>query len=156
MKRSPGHDTGPHTQMLKTYYGNTIYAIKRYIKIMYFMFFKDSKLEYRTMNTFCSILLFVNICIAVGDPIIKTGRVGVQFIGLTPPNVYTYLKKRLGPTSSQDPISIWIRCDLCLCSMTWRDGGCCLSCRYWPSLFKLSFHNLNSFMFSLFLYVLYA
>jgi len=67
------------------------------------MFFKDSKLEYRTMDTFCSILLFVNICIAVGDPIIKTGRVGVQFIGLTPPNAYAYPKKGLGPTSSQDP-----------------------------------------------------
>jgi len=54
------------------------------------------------MDTFFSILLFVNICIAVGDPIIKTGRVVVQFIGLTLPNVYAYSEKGIGPTSSQD------------------------------------------------------
>jgi len=39
VKRSPSNDPGRHTQMLKTYYGNIIYAIKRYIKIMHFMFF---------------------------------------------------------------------------------------------------------------------
>ena len=73
LKRSPSNDTGRHTQMLKTYYGNIIHAIKRYIQIRYFMFFKDSKLEYKTMDKFFSILLFVNICVSLGDPSNKTG-----------------------------------------------------------------------------------
>jgi len=76
---------------------------------------------------------FVYICIAVGDPIIKRGGLGIQLIGWTSPLF-------CARTHISNVISI---------SIQWYEArGDCLFCWYWwPSLLKLFFHKMYLYSF---------